>query len=351
MGENTKAGKEITIGEFLGKIGSSLRYALAQWRIVLLFALFCGLMGLCYSIFRKTKYTAVSTFVLEDESKSGMLSQYSGLASLAGIDLNSGSMGLFQGDNILELYKSRTMIEKTLLSDAVIDGKNQLLIERYIDFNNLRKKWKSHDDIAQIDFNGDPTKFDRAQDSIITDIVKTFNKHVLEVNKLDKKLSIIVVEVTIDDEPFAAAFTKKLEENVNTFYIQTKIKKSAENVAVLQHQADSVKQILDRSIGGVASAMESAPNANPQLMSLKVPSEKKQVDVQTSSAVYGEIVKNLELAKISLRQDIPLIQVIDQPVLPLENDRVSKIKGSVFGFLLGLLIITCGLTLKRAISG
>jgi uncharacterized protein involved in exopolysaccharide biosynthesis len=343
-------GGEITISELFGKIGAGVKYICSRWKLVLAFSLFSALLGLAYSVFRKTHYSAISTFVLEENSKMGALSQYAGLASLAGIDLNTGGGGLFQGENILELYKSRGMIEKALLSDTDFDGRNQQLIERYIDFNKLRAKWRSRDDIQNISFTGNPDKFSRTQDSIITDIVKQFNKKMLSVNKLDKKLDIIVVAFTSTDEQFAQAFTNKLVGTVNNFYVQTKTKKSAQNVQVLQRQADSVRAVLNSSIGGVASAIEATPNANPQLLSLRVGSQRKQVDVQASGAVYGEIIKNLEIAKISLRQDIPLIQSIDKPVLPLENDRVGKLKGLIFGLLIGLFIISCFLVIKQAIN-
>jgi hypothetical protein len=340
---------EITINEFFGKIGAAGKYVRRKMKLVLAFSAFCALLGLAYALFKKPHYTALSTFVLEENSKMGALGQYAGLASLAGIDLNTDGGGLFQGENILELYKSRAMIEKALLSNADFDGRNELLIDRYVDFNKLREKWRSKDNIQNITFEGDPDKFNRAQDSIITDLVKQFNKDMLTVNKLDKKLEIIVVTFNSTDELFSKAFTNKLVETVNNFYVQTKTKKSLQNVQVLQREADSVKSILNSSIGGVASAMEATPNANPQLMSLKVSGERRQVDVQASSAVYEEIVKNLELAKIALREDVPLIQIIDKPVIPLENDHVGKIKCLVLGFFIGAFIITAVLFIIKVL--
>src|SRR5206468_630735 len=163
---------------------------------------------------------------------------------------DAGTDGLFQGDNIFELYKSRTMLEKTLLSKAVFNGKAQLLIDRYISANNLRARW-DNENLGNVNFDGSPQNFSRLQDSLIT---------------------------------------------------------------------DSVKRVINESIGGVASSLDAAPNANPQLLSLRVPSQRKQIDVQASVAVYSEIVKNLEISKLSLRKETPLIQVIDAPVLPLESD-------------------------------
>ena len=342
--------KDVSVTDIFAAVSSAFVYLRRRWIIIAVISIAGALAGLAYAILKKPTYIAVCTFVLDDGSKGGSLGQYAGLASLAGIDVAGGG-DLFQGDNIIELYKSRLMIENTLLSEVKFDGKNQLLIDRYIEFNKLRAKWKKHDGIDSVNFYGDPEKFNRHQDSIITDIVDIFNRKYLAVIKPDKKLSIIDVGFNSKDELFAKEFTNKLVETVNDFFVQTKTKKSYQNVQVLQHQADSVKQTLNASISGAAFASDAAPNANPMLQSLHVPSQKKQVDVQASSAVYAEIVKNLEIAKINLREEKPLIQVIDSPVLPLPIDRISKVKGAVIGFLIGLVFITCWLLLKRVLSG
>jgi uncharacterized protein involved in exopolysaccharide biosynthesis len=345
--ENVNNNDEISIRDVIGKIKAAIRYLKSKWSIILLFGVLGGIVGISYSYIKKPIYVANCTFVLDEESKGGGLGQYAGLASLAGIDIGGGnSTGLFQGDNIIELYKSRLMIEKALLSKADFNGKSELLIDRYIDFNELRKAWKEKGNI-DVNFNGDPTKFSRTQDSIINDFVELFNKKILNVTKPDKKLSIINVEVSSTDELFSKEFTNTLVQVVNDFYISTKTKKASQDVQLLQKQADSIRLILNSSISGVASAIDASPNANPLLLSLKVPSERKQIDVQASSAIYSEVVKNLEVSKMILRQETPLIQVIDQPILPLTVNRLSKLKGIIIGGILSSFIIILGLIIKK----
>jgi len=121
-------------------------------------------------------------------------------------------------------------------------------------------------------------------------------------------------------------------------------------VTVLQRQADSVKEVLNNSINGVASAIDANPNANPQLLILKAPSQRKQVDVQASTAIYAEIVKNLELSKISLRQDVPLIQIIDEPILPLLKTKVGKLKGIILGGILGGFLCISFILIKKMLK-
>lgn len=339
--------EEISLKELVLKLKFGFNYLKSKWLMILACSILGGLAGLLYAVMKKPIYIATSTFVLED-SKGGGLGQYAGLASLAGIDIGGGNAGgIFQGDNIIELYRSRLMLEKTLLSPITIEGKKQLLIDRYINFYKLRDKWKEKDHIPSITFYGDPAKFNRKQDSIISDLVGLFRTKILGVDKIDKRFNILKVDVATNDELFSKEFNDKLVETVNNFYAETKTKKTVQNVQILQKQADSVKRVLNSSIGGVASAIDDAPNANPALVTLRVPSQRRQVDVQANSAIYSEIVKNLEVSKISLRQETPLIQLIDQPVLPLFVDKLSKLKGILTGGFLGCILIILIISIRK----
>lgn len=340
---------EISLKELILKTREWGAYLWTKWLIILTAGLIGGILGLTYAFFKKPTYIAQTTFVLEEGENGGGLGQYAGLASMIGIDLGSGGGGIFKGDNILELYKSRRMIQETLLSKDTFDGKQQSLIERYIEVNGLREDWDNKPVLKNLRFDNS-VKFTRTQDSIVGKFVEGINKGVLEVSKPDKKLNIISVKVASKDELFAKAFADNIVEKVNAFYVNTKTKKSAENLSILQSQADSVRAVLNASIGRVAAAVDANPNSNPAFQTLRVASQRKQVDVQASGAVYQEIVKNLELAKINFRNEKPLIQVIDQPVLPLKNDKLGKSKGLILGGILFGFLIVAFLTVKRILK-
>jgi hypothetical protein len=329
--KNNTAEDEISLKELILKLKEWYLYLLSKWKTILIAGILGGALGLAYAFMKKPVYTATTTFVLEEGDSKGGLGAYAGLASMVGIDLGGGGGGVFEGDNILELYKSRRMVQKTLLSQDTFEGKKELLIHRYIAFNKLREKWEDELELKDISFNIDINRFTLKHDSLINLFYTSIIEDHLAVSKPDKKLSIIKVEFKSKDELFAKSFTENIVFNVNDFYVKTKTKKSAENLNILQQQADSVKRVLNASIGGVAAAIDANPNSNPAFQSLRVGSQRKQVDVQASAAVYQEIVKNLELAKVTFRKDKPLIQVIDEPVLPLLNNRIKEIKGIFLG--------------------
>src|SRR5690606_22167694 len=119
------------------------------------------------------------------------------------------------------------------------------------------------------------------------------------------------------------------------FYVQTRTLKANENLDVLTHQVDSVRRELNEAIRGVAAATDANPNPNRAFQSLRVQSQLHTVDVQANTAILTELVKNQELAKITLRNEKPVIQVLDKPILPLDNDKVGKLKAIVIGGSLG----------------
>ena len=51
--------------------------------------------------------------------------------------------------------------------------------------------------------------------------------------------------------------------------------------------------------------------------------------------MYLEIVKNLEISKLTLLNQTPIIQIIDRPILPLKVEKKSKIFLGLLGAFLG----------------
>jgi hypothetical protein len=340
---NEGAQDEITMKELILKLKEWCCFLLFKWKTILVASAIGGVLGVTYANFKKPLYTAELNFALEDDNSGGGggLSGALGLASQFGIDLGSSGGGAFSGDNLLALMKSRSMVEKALLATIKINGKEETLVELYISFNNFRDNWKNDSRLKGIVFpiNSDRSKYSIQQDSILGKFYNSIIKANLVVDKPDKKLSIIDIKVSSENEIFSMYFTELLAKTVSDFYVETKTKKAVQNVSILQRQTDSVRRELNFAITGMASSVDVNPNPNPALQMLKVPSQRYQVDIQANTAILNQLVANLELAKVSLRKETPLIQVIDRPVLPLEKTKLGMLKGLLIGVFLGALLV------------
>jgi len=333
--QNTVESDELSLKELVLKSRSWIRFLLSRWKLIILFILLGVLLGCCYAFLKRPVYTAKTTFVLEEEKGTSGIGALAGLASMAGVDFAGGG-GIFQGDNILELYRSRMMIEKTLLSKVAIDGKDKLLLDRYFAINQTAKK---NPELLSMNFNQPRTKFSRKQDSLLGLAVEDIALRYLDVSKPDKKLSVIQAVVKSKDEFFSKSFNNEIVKNVNEFYVITKTKKSLENVNILKQQVDSVRAVMNGAIYSAVAVSDATPNLNPTRQIQRVaPVQRSQFSAETNKAILSELVKNLELARMTLRKERPLIQVIDEPVLPLEKKELTYAKGSLIGaFLMGFL--------------
>lgn len=340
---------EISLKELIEKAKDWYSFLWSQWIKIFLAGLIGAGIGLTYSFIKKPIYTANLSFALEDEKGMGGLGSALGLASTLGLDLGGSGGGIFTGSNLTELFKSRSMVEKTLLSPVTVDGKVISLAEMYIQNNKWRDNWKENPKLTSIQFlpNSDRKNFSRMQDSIIGSMYSNLSKSSLLVGQKDKKVSIININVSSTNELFAKYFCEALAKEVSDFYIKTKSKKARLNMAILQKQTDSIRGELNGAITGVAAANDNTFNLNPALNIRRAPSMKRQVDVQANTAILTELVKQTELAKVTLRRDTPLIQVIDRPILPLAKERVGKMKGMILGGFIGGFLILIYLIIKR----
>ena len=302
---------------------------------------------LSYNYLKSPVYYANTSFVLENDA-SASLGSLSSLASMSGINTSSlmSASNLFQIDNIQELYRSNNMLRQTLLEDVTINGKSQKLIDYFAKAQILEKKWVK-EKVYLKDFYKHEKLYSRAQDSVLKEAIKLIKKDFLIVGKPNRNTSILNVGFKHKDEVFTKIFNEVLVNKVNSFYYKTQTKKTAFNLNVLQVQTDSVKRLLDMSFLALAEIDQNIPNLNPLVKTAKVPYQKAMANLQANQAIYLEVVKQLELAKVTHRNKTPLIQIIDKPSFPLENNRWKFLNILILGTFGGGALIVLFLSLQR----
>ncbi len=290
--------------------------------------------------FQKPNYEAKASFILTEGNSSG-----GGLSSLGaqfGIDISglTGKSGLFAGDNILDILKSRTIVEKVLMSkvDSSAGAKSPTLIDLYLDFSKLKNKWKDNSQaLADIQFKDISKKGNtRLQDSVLYIVYKQVVKKNLSAERLNKKGSIISINVKSLNEQFSKLMAERTLQASKDMYIEIKTSNAQANVNRLAHEADSLKNVLNAKSYQTASLM--VADANPAFKQGLVPMELTQRDKTIAMSVYGELVKQLEISKWALAQQTPIIQLLDMPKYPLEDNKLKLVMFLFIGLLSGLAL-------------
>ncbi len=312
-----------------------LKRTYAKWWLILIIGVAGAIAGYIYAANKKPLYQSYLSFALDQGANGGDLSAAAGLASQLGISLG-GAQDVFSGDNIIEIMLSRRIIEEVLLSVDTIDNKPTTLIEWY---NRIELPYKKNPRFADIHFQPDELRksFSYAKDSVLYDAYMDFKKNYIIARRPDIRLNIYELMVSSHNEKFSKIFTDKLIDKTNRFYTEITSKKARETLEILEKRVPVVKEKLDASISSKATIQDA--NLNTAFANAIVPLLKEQSNEQVYGAAYGEMFKNLEIARFQYLKSIPLLQIIDPAEYPLLKIKPGKLKTTVIFAIVSMFML------------
>ncbi len=128
-------------------------------------------------------------------------------------------------------------------------------------------------------------------------------------------------------------------------YITHQTKQARNTLDFLQDRADSVFVELEKAeqeFARIKDINQRIIKASGRLKELQLMRE-----VEVLNTMYLEIVKNLEISKMTLLNKTPIINIIDRPTLPLEAEKISKVLAGVLGGSLGGFLAVCFFVFRK----
>jgi hypothetical protein len=320
--------KTVVLGDVIESIKRFFSYLSSQFLLIAV----CGIIGLVlpliYRALQKPAYAASTTFILEEKSANG--GGLAGIASQVGLELGSLGSGsnLFTGDNILDIIKSRVIIEKVLLT-PISGTSGKTLADLYLEFSGMGEKLP-----APVSFASPSVAHTVYQDSVLYVMYDQIAKKNVSVDRLNKKGSIFKIITVSQNQVFSKNFAERLLKETTTYYVNVKTSTAAANVKRLQARGDSLLRVLNAKSYNAASFQILDPNV--AFKSMSVPAEVSSRDKSIVFSIYAEVTKNLEMSRIALVSQTPVIQLLDVPKYPLMDDRKSYLFLGLVGFIAGM---------------
>lgn len=331
---------EISLKELIQKVQATLAFLWGYRIRLLLMSLLGGALGFSYAhFFKKVNYTSRLTFVVEEKAVGG--SNLMGLASQFGLDLGGGTGSIFSSDNLILLLRSQKILESALLEPLPELNKDNLF-NVYLEKNYFKDL--SSGKIEKIDPNKPRAEFSRQEDSTFMLVISSIQKNT-KVNKLDKKASIIDLQLTDSNELWAYLMSQIIISKATEMYLDIKVGKTNRTINILENRVDSVKSELDLLMSSAAN--DADKNQSLILMKARLPAAKKQIQIQMLTTMYGELVKNLELMRFTLEREEPVIQLIDTPVMPLPKTSTGRLIALITGSIFFAFLESVRLLLQR----
>ena len=140
-------------------------------------------------------------------------------------------------------------------------------------------------------------------------------------------------------------FAETLINEMSKMYISHQTAQANNTLDFLQDRADSVfveLELAEQEFARVKDINQRIIKASGRLKEMQLMRR-----VEVLNAMYLELVKNLELSKITLLNRTPIINIIDEPIIPLAENRPSNLLGALAGGFLGFILSFCYLISRK----
>ncbi len=339
--------REMNLQELLLKIRDFYLEMRRNWKIVLLCVSLASGALLLNAFLTPKRYPAQLTFMVREDSKSGL----GGVASLLGqFGFGGGGGGEFNLDKIAELARSRHIVQAAIFDSATIRGKNDFLANHIIDLHNLRKKWREDTLLQDFHFtHGDKERFNRRENMALIALHQKMvtDKDAFVTSGYSKQTSILNLKVAAQNEELSIALTDAVYRHLSQFYIEQSTAQSRQTVRNLEERTDSIRAILTASERTYARTEDRTLGL--LLREDKVPQKRLSTDIQILNLMYAEAIKNLETASFLLKNTTPVFMEIDKPLAPIKPVGASKKVALALGIGLGFLVAALWIFIRKFI--
>lgn len=295
----------------------NLLLALIKKNILWIFAihliLFLGIFFYYKTL--KPQYKAEKTFIIENGGASG-LSALSGLSNMFG--LNKPGEG---NDKYAEILDSPNFIVNVLLEPDSRQAK-KLLIETYIEQNELRKKWANSSDIilnniSNVDFSNAIQKpNDLQKRNVAAQIVAELILKDKEYSyRYDKKTGLFSIAYNSKNAAFSLDFMNATYNQFKKQIINDLYEQSNDNLSITKSKLDSIFRELKKSAYSYANKSDRTLGLISQ--EDNVPKNESLMKMNSLVTIYGEALKQYETFKFVNQSEKVNFLIITEPLLPL----------------------------------
>jgi uncharacterized protein involved in exopolysaccharide biosynthesis len=298
-----------------------LRRSLRHKRLTVAVAVLVLAATSAFAVLQKNVYSSSTKLILQT-SGSSLGGSLGALASLAGMDASSKS-----SDPSLYI---EDILRSTDLAQAVLDrpwkgGKAEADTSKAF---LLRDFWGTKSDTTVSDWVAKERE----------GLIQRLNNGKYIAVARNKKSGVITLSTQFEDPRLSYDINRFLVETVNDILVNRLSGKAGENRKFIESRAKEVKESLTRD--EIALRNFRANNRVRTDPEYQLEEGRLQRSLQIDQEIYLQLVKQYEMAKIDEAKDIPVLDVIDSPRLPMTksgpNRKLIVLAGGMGGLILGL---------------
>lgn len=305
-----------------------------------------GILGGLYAYNAREEFVSSGKILPEISGKGGGgLSQFSGLAAIAGIDLAAvGASGTdaMRPDLYPNVITSTPFYLELLKAKVKTKDNKEVVFENYF-HAVIEEGREAEQELLR--------KFPVNEEGII--VLSRLSEARLKdlrarvTGSMDKKTGIISITAKMPDPVVAAEVTRFAMNYLVDYITDYRTEKYKADVEYLGDQLERSKGKYYVSQQKRASYADQYQVGTMRLQSADIQRERLESDYRMSSTVYNEILKKYEEAKFMVHKETPVFKVLDPPVVPVRGSEPNKKVILLSSLLLGSFISVLFSLFKR----
>lgn len=311
-------------------------------------------LGLFFAIFSPKEYTSSTTMVPQINNPSTKIGGLSSLASLAGfdLDLNMGSIELspmlypqilssisFQ----LEIMNTTYMFEELEHEVTLYEYYKEYyrpgilnLMKEYtvglpgLILKSIRKAGQKENVTIETVITAKPIRITKEQDEIRKIIEENLS---LSVNDKDGYLDL---SARFHQAELSAQVAGKAVSLLQEYITEFKIEKARSQLSFIKERHEETQDEFEKAQSKLAAFRDANKNITSAVAQTEL--QRLENEYQLTFEVYSELAKQLEQARIKVKEDTPIFSVIEEVSVPVEKSKPNRPLILIIWTFLGVVI-------------
>ena len=337
--------------EYKINIFKLLRIIADDWKKMTITCFTFGIIAIIVAFNIPKIYKASVSLAPETSENSSLSSNIASVASMIGMDMNFG-----QGNDAIypEIYPDLMQSTRFIvgLFDIKVQTEDGKITTTFYDYLKTKQKspfWEELIDYGRnlfkkktkgnISKKVDPFRLSKEQMDIVNAISSDIDC------KVDKKTSIITIEVTTQDPLISACMADSVKARLQLYITNYRTNKAKADVAYMEKLYKQAKENYTK----VRKQYAEFSDANEEMLlnSYKSKQEELENEMQLQYNMYTEVARQLQLSKAKLQEKTPAFTVVQNSTVPSKHSNKPKIIILLQFIILGFILRFCFLIYYR----
>jgi uncharacterized protein involved in exopolysaccharide biosynthesis len=139
---------------------------------------------------------------------------------------------------------------------------------------------------------------------------------------LDSKQGFLTLKASFPEALLSAQVADEATQLLQKYVIRFKTSKAADQLTFIQQQYDETKTEFEKAQDELARFRDQNKNVSSAVAQTR--EQRLQSEYTVAMNVYNEMAKQLEQAKIKVKEDTPVFTILEPPTVPRENSKPNK---------------------------